>query len=820
MDPISAVGLAAAIVQFAELGVKVVKRVAEFSTVAEEAPKSFKQITTELPLIIDGLRRIQLGIEAGGVDEATKRAVAGVVQNCLRETEEVDRILQKVLPAAGASSWERRGKAVMSVGYDKKIQRAVDSIFQSVRTLTFHQWSTTSLATPNVEEKPPPYPQALHWLVPFERNLRFVGRSDFFDKIEKAFASADGSQPKAALYGLGGIGKSQIALEFCYRKRKEGDCSVFWVNAATVDRFEESFKRIAGECGLVTRNDTGSDAPNLLKSWLEVRHEGPWLMIIDNVDDKDVFFREKMKNGETPAGVIPRCHHGSLLFTTRSRDIAVDVRLGADQPEKLVLDLLDALEYIPLAITQAVAFMVKRQKNIQQYLDQYQRNDVTKTKLLTYEFVDHGRQSSTMESVAKTWMISFESIRDSNKRAVDLLCLINFFQHQDIPVLLLQNEEEDEFDFEDATALLKDFSLIDTNDDDAVFSTHRLVQLATRWWLEKETPGEADHWASVALASVATHFPRPVPYPETNYFEADYFQLCEVLLPHAELMLRYPFKSASKDVELARAKLLNSTGRYLHWNGNHEEARQRFERSMEINKAYLGEKHIETMTSMGLLGWTLVIPLRDARAIPLLERLVEIRTELLGENDPRTIDALSDLATGHTSTGDFSLSERMQRDALSRAKSVLGPSHPDTLNCMTHLASVLEDQGKMDEAIQVQRVGYEARKQLLGDRHQSVLIDEHNLALMLCADDSTLEEGLSLQRTNIERKTEIFGQDHPETLIAAYNLLYLLNRAGRPAEARQVGARALALAHNGPRKDMASSQEFLSKIQDALDNIE
>ncbi|UKZ96888.1 uncharacterized protein TrAFT101_011663 [Trichoderma asperellum] len=175
-------------------------------------------------------------------------------------------------------------------------------------------------------------------------------------------------------------------------------------------------------------------------------------MVVDNVDNEDAFFRGKMTVGKSSSECIPHCQNGSLLFTTRSRDVAFDVanpkipitihelgkaegislvrkRMRENYSDELILELLQELEYIPLAITQAIAFMVKRQRTVEQYLKQHRKSDATKTKFLSYEFSEHARPENTLESVTKTWKLSFQSIRDSNRRAADLLCLINFFQH-------------------------------------------------------------------------------------------------------------------------------------------------------------------------------------------------------------------------------------------------------------------------------------------------------------------------------------------------------------------------------------------------------
>ncbi|RFU73930.1 short-chain dehydrogenase [Trichoderma arundinaceum] len=830
MDPVTAVGLAGVILQFVELGAKVTKRVKDFSSAVDGTPKAFKQIRTELPLIVDGLRRIQRNIDTGSIDKETQEVLLPVVIGCLSETEHLDTLLEKALPLGGDSSWDRRIKALRSLAYDKKIEEIAESLDRYTKSLVFHQVIDNFNSTRLEQQPPPPYTDPF-WLVPFDRNSSFVGRDDIFADIDRAFTVQEGSQPKAALCGLGGIGKSQVALEYCYRRRNKGDrCSIFWVNAATVARFEESFNRIASECGITSPDSAKSDAALLLKNWLETQHVGPWIIVVDNVDDKDAFFRGKMATGKAPSECIPHCQNGSLLFTTRSRDIAVDVanpeipitihelgkaeglnlirkRLRGDYSEDLVFALLQELEYIPLAITQAVAFMVKRQRTIQQYLQQYRKSDATKAKFLNYEFSDHARPENTLESVAKTWKLSFESIRNSNRRAADLLCLINFFQHQGIPAILLQDEDEaeDDFDFQEAAALLKAFSFIDEND--SVFSTHRLVQLATRWWLEEEVPEDVDRWAFEALKSIASQFPEPSSRPEPEYFK-----LGEILLPHAELILQYQFKATNENSELMKAKLLASSGRYIHWSGNYDEARIRFERSFEIRYKHLGEKHVDTMTSMGLLGWTLSIFDKDLLALPILKRLVENRREVLGEDDPRTIDSLSDLATAIALTEDYAESETMQREALARSERILGLRNNDTLNCMAHLAEVLDEQGKAQEAAKLLREVYEIKKDLLGHLHPDVLVVEHNLAFMLSEDNEKTEEAFSLYESNLRNKREVLGPDHSETFVTAYNLIIKLAMSDRVIEARELCEQCLAEASDGPHKSNPRSQEWLTKI--------
>lgn len=594
---------------------------------------------------------------------------------------------------------------------------------------------------------------------------------------------------------------------------------------------------IASECGLLPQGEAKTNAAGLLKTWLESRHEGPWLMVIDNVDDRDIFFKEHTRAGTPPSRCIPQCANGTLLFTTRSRAIAIDVTISTqpiiihqmgkgeglelvkkrspkEDSEDLILELLEVLEYIPLAITQATAFIAKRQKTVQYYLEQYRKSDETKTKLISYEFSDHGRQERSMDSVAKTWMLSFEAIRDENPRAAELLYLMAFFQHQGVPATLLQSEGEDEGHFQDAADLLKEFSFVDAGVANLEFSTHRLVQLATKWWLEREASSETESWAAAALESVAAQF--PAPYSD---IDSKYFMLCEILLPHAEVMLRYEFKTSKQEVELAKAKLLSSSGRYLYWTGSYREARSRFERSVQMNTHYLGEEHVETMTSTGLLGWVLALCYDDPNSVPILERLVKLRQGKLGNDDPRTIDALSDLAVAISTTGDFAGSEAMQREALARSEKRLGRHHGDTLNCMGHLANVLQAQKDQDNSAEILRLWREIYGAMLkchGPNHRYVLAVEGSLADALSYRRDTHEEAYLLYKNNNQKTVEVHGQDHRETLVSVANFGDLLCTMDRDEECRNLYVRVLEDIDNGSRRNTATTKEWRKKFQRRL----
>ncbi len=200
------VGIVSSIIQVVEFSAKVADRLNDFASSVGEIPKAFRHIQTELPLIIDSLRRIQSQAESGSVEVATTNAVWPVLKDCQRETIRLQNILDKTIPSARDSSWERRKKAFMSLGKDKDVEEIAESLSRYVRVLTLHQ----AIEGSKPERPPPPNYEQLKptcfTLIPFDRNPHFVDREDVFKQIDEAFKVKKGSQPKAALFGLGGIG--------------------------------------------------------------------------------------------------------------------------------------------------------------------------------------------------------------------------------------------------------------------------------------------------------------------------------------------------------------------------------------------------------------------------------------------------------------------------------------------------------------------------------------------------------------------------------------------------------------------------------------
>lgn len=456
----------------------------------------------------------------------------------------------------------------------------------------------------------------MHWLVPFERNRQFVGRHS---QLEELFAKLDLEDLKddcqhVAILGLGGVGKTQIALEAAFRTQKAyPDCSVFWISATSTANFEKGFYNIGQELQLPGINEDKADVKSLVRAFLSYRDAGRWLLIIDNFDDIEMLYsrtNKSDKSNDSPAlaNYLPFNRKGSILFTTRNLDTAVK-QAGVDvitvremsNAESLELlqttlidksmmggkhvaaKLLDNLAHLPLAIKQAAAYMNRNTMSVSDYLRLYEANNEDLVHLLCTELEDQGQYKEVKNPIASTWLISFRQISRWDPLAKEYLCFMSCVAHQDIPHSLLPpatRRKELE-----AIGMLKAYAFITKRDSQDSYDIHQLVQRAMRNWLD--TKNELSLWSGKALIRVA----EVLPFPE--YKNRDTWT---IYLPHAQSLLS--FQEYSSESEESRRDLLFNVGEYFRISGKYKEAEQMHRQALEQKEALLGPEDLSTLSSV------------------------------------------------------------------------------------------------------------------------------------------------------------------------------------------------------------------------------
>jgi hypothetical protein len=623
-----------------------------------------------------------------------------------------------------------------------------------------------------------------------------------------------------------GRSKSQLAIEYCHRLRERSpDTWVFWIHASNIDRIEQGYREIAERAKIPGREDPKVNILELVARWLQDESKGTWLLVLDNLDDGTVLSTSHGTTSRTQssdsggqlrrplAAYVPQSQHGTILITTRTRSIAtqlverkdvipidpmadIDARLLLQKKldksinEQDLQELASLLEYMPLAIVQAAAYIQQKgtRYNVRRYIETFQRNEKLQTSLLNFEAGQLRRDPDAKNSIMITWQISFDEIREKWPASADLLSLMSYFDRQGIPEDVLKvplREEEiqgstkqqedsvadDESDeggdveddgasqttyddiFEEAVERLQGYSFVSVGKDGQTFEMHGLVQLAMRQWLKMHE--EEGRWKTQFIRKLNMVFP-------TGDYEN--WDVCERLFPHAKSAER---QQPTENQSIQQwAQILRKAGWYAWLKGDYVEAQRMCKLSAAVLRKLLGKDDIETMRSHGLLALIYKDRGRWTEAETMEVQVMETSRRVLGEEHPDTLTSMANLASTYRNQGRWTEAETMEVQVMETSRRVLGEEHPDTLTSMANLASTLWNQGRWTEAETMDVQVMETSRRVLGEEHPSTLTSMANLALTM-KQQGRREDAVKLMRECVQQRTQILGPQHPHALSSA-----------------------------------------------------
>jgi tetratricopeptide (TPR) repeat protein len=539
---------------------------------------------------------------------------------------------------------------------------------------------------------------------------------------------------------------------------------------------------------------------------------GRWVMIVDNADDPNVFFNQSANSGlaqlaRSLSDFLPQSPNGSIVITSRSRDVAfrltgrdsdiIKVK-PMDQVHALALlhkkipgtldttdaiELLQTLDYMPLAITQAAAYISQRAPRItvSKYLRDLRGSDKDRASLLKKDVGDTRRDGRASNSIIITWQISFEHIRKEWPSAAGLLSLMSLFDWQGIPeALLLQVYHEDddtEADFEDDISTLTSYSLVTINTEGNEFEMHRLVQFSTKKWLELHDGLE--NWKEKYIKIMDEAFP-------VRRYEN--WTTCQQLFPHAEMVLSY--WPMNEDYLARWASILGKAAWYSESQGSYDAAEEMNRRALGGYKKALGKEHPDTLVSVSNLAVVLTRQGKYEQAEEMNRRALEGWEKALGKEHPHTLVSVSNLAWVLTRQGKYEQAEELNRQALKGWEKALGKEHPDTLVSVSNLADMLGHKGKYKQAEELNRRALKGREKALGKEHPDTLVSVSNLALVLTR-QGKYEQAEEMNQRALEGREKALGKEHPDTLVSVSNLAGVLTHQGKYEQAEELNRRAL-----------------------------
>jgi tetratricopeptide (TPR) repeat protein len=500
----------------------------------------------------------------------------------------------------------------------------------------------------------PAFPGALPpvWNVP-KRNPFFTGREEVLKQIRDALTKASTAaltQPQA-ISGLGGVGKTQTAVEYAYRHRNDYQ-AVLWVGADTREALVAGFVRIAELLGLPEKAAQDQNlAVAAVARWLE--NNSGWLLILDNADDPKLA-REFLPKGQghvllttraqATGGVARRVkieemapEEGALFLLRRTKILAEDAPLDAasetEHAEALVI--AQELDGLPLALDQAGAYIEETGCGLSDYLALYRARGAELRRRRGEMATDHP------DPVATTWDISFKKIEEANPAAAELLRFCAFLHPDAIPEELitagaaelgpvLGPVASDSFELNAAIGETLKYSLLRRNPEAKTLDIHRLVQAVLKDGMDEPVHRQ---WAEHTMRAVDRAFPD---------VEFSTWPLCERLLPHAQFCAELIEKWGLEFTEATR--LLNDCGVYLHHRARYAEAEPLYQRALAIREKTLGPEHPDVAQSLNNLAGLYYAQGQYAKAEPLHQRALAILEKALGLEHPYLATGLENYA--------------------------------------------------------------------------------------------------------------------------------------------------------------------------------
>ncbi|EFW99948.1 kinesin light chain [Grosmannia clavigera kw1407] len=608
---------------------------------------------------------------------------------------------------------------------------------------------------------------------------------------------------KIAITGLGGIGKTQLALEFAFQQKELSDCAVFWISCVNSETIDQAYRIISRELEIPGHNDAQLNVKELLRDYLSSDNSGRWLLVFDNVDDLSVWEDNTSPSSRGLLDYLPKNDIGTIVFTTRDNRAAFKLAspnvvnlsemdestsqqllknyLGNEDLVKAEEDtriLLERLAYLPLAIVQAASYVNMNQTTLQDYIQLLDKQEAGQIELLSKDFNDDWRYQSIQNSVAKTWLISFTEIKKRDPLASEFLSFMACIDSKDIPRSLLPRPSSlPEAREVEAIGTLTGYSFITKHTTGNAFSMHRLVHIATRNWLRAEET--LDTWTDKAVTRLADALLEP------DQTDRAQWRSC---MPHAHYILT--LNAGPYDYNSLLLMLFKRYGDCLYYEGRYKEAEINHEELVKIFKTTLGADHPGTLTSMYNLASVYKRQGRWDEAEKLGAQEMEACKAKLGADHPDTLSSISNLATVYQSQGRWDEAEKLGAQVVEARKTKLGADHPDTLTSMSNLALVYESQGRWDEAEKLEAQVVEARKTKLGADHPGTLTSMSNLASAY-RNQGRWDEAEKLEAQVVEARKTKLGADHPDTLTSMSNLALVYESQGRWDEAEKLGAQVV-----------------------------
>jgi tetratricopeptide (TPR) repeat protein len=661
-----------------------------------------------------------------------------------------------------------------------------------------------------------------HYLVPNRRVREFVGREDVLSKIELGFTSSR----TIVMRGLGGQGKTQVALEYCRRAKAHGVRMILWVDASSENSVNKNFETISEsikDSYEILQDETRVKfVMDTLEAWPE-----PWVMVFDNYDDPSAFNIQDY---------IPDTINGHILVTSRHADteyltdpeFAIELQ-GLPMQDALHLLLKQSrfahtesniqhgelvvkrLGYHALAITQAGSYIQLRKIKLEEFFDNYNKQ-LNRMEMFnqTPQMSQYRRKLSesakeTALNVFTTWELSFQQLQEQeapNLQKSQVLTLFAFFDCKVISERLFQsyflrnglnNDQEGLIQslfgsftgtqnewhhqaFVQSLSDLAQMSLIQawSRDEEGLcqLSLHPLI----KDWIRLRTDIVSFQNYMIITAWILAD--RLESCRRHNQFEMSLSNK-QALLSHLDAykenfeslklgLSQSAFEALYDELETAEDWFSD----FLRFNGSLTEAEAICRRLTVWRETNFGFQNEGPLSSLGDLALVLEDQGKYGESEEIILRVLDQRQNVLGRDHLDTLVSLHNLAFLLGRQSKYGEAETLTRLVLSHRQRRLGQDHPEVLTSLNNLALLLNCQGKYQVAEVINRAVLQCREVVLGHNHLDTITSMNNLGIDLRVQARSEEAEKLLQRALLHSETEL-GSEHPDTLCTIWNLAVL-----------------------------------------------
>ncbi|MFE0251214.1 FxSxx-COOH system tetratricopeptide repeat protein [Streptomyces sp. NPDC059010] len=622
-----------------------------------------------------------------------------------------------------------------------------------------------------------------HWNAPM-RNSTFTGRNLILDRVRDQLAGGvSGVVPQPlTLFGLGGVGKTQVAIEYVHRFMADYDL-VWWTSAEHEDNVLASLADLGARIGAPGGDDmtmAGQEAVQMLARGLPTKR---WMLVFDNADDPSWLTR-----------YFPQGGGGHILITSRNQawgqqgsSMPIDVFLRDESVEHLTRrasglssgeadQVANAVGDLPLAVEQTAAWLAETATPIDDYLRQLAEQ--------TTDVLALNQPADYSHPVAATWNISIARLKERSPASVRLLQLCAFLAPEPISSQLLYSKEMIDalrpYDPSLQESLLLGrvvreigrFALAKVDQVSNSIQVHRLVQAVIRSQLTEEEQQQARHVVHTVLAGARPDGDEPTDDPET-------WPRFAVVWPHLGA------SDARNCTEAPTRRLLIDRVRYLWKRGDFPGAQRLAEDLLAHWKDLLGEDDVQYLYLRCQLASVLRSQGRYVESRAIDEELLERQSRVLGPSHPHTYVTTSNLASDLAALGEYRSAVGLAREAHDGFSQIFHESHRRTLSAANNLALALRMVGRYGDARVLDQDTLDRRMEVLGPDHPYTLASAERLGRDL-REVGRYSESVALLSRTYDAHKRILGKGFPGTLRCAKSLAVSLRRAGQFEDARRL----------------------------------